>query len=81
MDVGGVQAYSTLGWFRDPVLNKFIHKPETELAELLFHELAHQRLFVSGDTDFKPNHCLIASTAVSAATRCIESPGCWVGWC
>ncbi|MEN9576423.1 MAG: hypothetical protein RL514_4278 [Verrucomicrobiota bacterium] len=52
VDVGGVRAYSTLGWFRDPVLNTFIHEPETELAELLFHELAHQRLFVSGDTDF-----------------------------
>ena len=52
VDVGGVQAYSTLGWFRDPVLNTFVHEPETELAELLFHELAHQRLFVSGDTDF-----------------------------
>ena len=49
---GGGRAYSTLGWFRDPVLNTFIHEPETELAELLFHELAHQRLFVSGDTDF-----------------------------
>lgn len=52
VDVGGVRAYSTLGWFRDPVLNTFVHEPEIELAELLFHELAHQRLFVSGDTDF-----------------------------
>lgn len=52
VDVGGVRAYSTLGWFRDPVLNTFVHEPETELAELLFHELGHQRLFVSGDTDF-----------------------------
>lgn len=52
VDVGGVRAYSTLGWFRDPVLNTFIHEPEIELAELLFHELAHQRLFVNGDTDF-----------------------------
>jgi predicted aminopeptidase len=50
--VGGVTAYSTLGWFRDPVLNTFIHDTDTDLAELLFHELAHQRLFVSGDTDF-----------------------------
>ncbi len=50
--VGGVQAYSTLGWFSDPVLNTFVHDPEHELAELLFHELGHQRLFVSGDTDF-----------------------------
>lgn len=52
VDVGGVRAYSTLGWFRDPVLNTFVHEQEIELAELLFHELAHQRLFVSGDTDF-----------------------------
>lgn len=52
VDVGGVRAYSTLGWFRDPVLNTFVHEPELELAELLFHELGHQRLFVSGDTDF-----------------------------
>jgi predicted aminopeptidase len=50
--VDGVEAYSTLGWFRDPVLNTFIQHPETELAETLFHELAHQRLFVGSDTDF-----------------------------
>ena len=50
--VGGVEAYSTLGWFRDPVLNTFLFNDDTELADLLFHELAHQRLFVGGDTDF-----------------------------
>ncbi|MCI0535253.1 MAG: aminopeptidase [Verrucomicrobiales bacterium] len=50
--VGGVAAYSTLGWFRDPVLNTFVFDEETELAELLFHELAHQRVFARGDTDF-----------------------------
>ena len=50
--VGGVEAYSTLGWFKDPLLNTFIHHDEMILAEILFHELAHQRVFVSGDTDF-----------------------------
>jgi len=50
--IGGVTAYSTLGWFEDPVLNTFIFDDEAELVELLFHELAHQRLFLSGDTDF-----------------------------
>ncbi len=50
--VGGVEAYSTLGWFHDPVLNTFIYESETDLADILFHELAHQLLFVSGDTDF-----------------------------
>src|SRR5687767_6056930 len=50
--VNGVEAYSTLGWFKDPLLNTFIHHGETELADILFHELAHQRVFASGDTDF-----------------------------
>ena len=50
--VGSVETYSTLGWFHDPVLNTFITEPDAELAEILFHELAHQRIFISGDTDF-----------------------------
>ena len=50
--VGGVPAYSTLGWFSDPVLNTFIDRPEADLAGLLFHELAHQELYVGGDTAF-----------------------------
>lgn len=50
--VGGVDAYSTLGWFKDPVLNTFIDSSERRLASLLFHELGHQRLFVAGDTEF-----------------------------
>jgi predicted aminopeptidase len=50
--VGGVPAYSTLGWFNDPVLNTFVRYPETELARLIFHELAHQVLYVSDDTTF-----------------------------
>ena len=50
--VSGVDAYSTLGWFKDPVLNTFIYRDESELAEVIFHELAHQRVFARGDTDF-----------------------------
>ena len=50
--VGGVAAYSTLGWFDDPLLNTFVGWSEGRLAELIFHELAHQRLFVSGDSTF-----------------------------
>ena len=40
--VGGVPAYSTLGWFDDPVLSSFVRWPDTEVARLVFHELAHQ---------------------------------------
>ena len=50
--VGGVPAYSTLGWFDDPVLNTFIQYPDAEVARLLFHELAHQVLYVKGDSAF-----------------------------
>ena len=50
--VGGVEAYSTLGWFKDPILNTFIFDTDAELAEIIFHELGHQRVFARGDTDF-----------------------------
>jgi len=71
--VGGVQAYSTLGWFRDPVLNTFIFDSETELAELLFHELAHQRVFASGDTDF--NEALATTVAEEGVRRWLRRQG------
>ncbi len=50
--IGGVPAYSTLGWFEDPVLSTFIRYPDAELARLLFHELAHQEAYVKDDTVF-----------------------------
>jgi predicted aminopeptidase len=50
--VGGVPAYSTLGWFEDPLLSTFIRWPEGRLAELLIHELAHSRVWVPGDVAF-----------------------------
>lgn len=50
--VSGVPAYSTLGWTADPVLNTFIHFPVGELARLIFHELAHQVLYIADDTQF-----------------------------
>lgn len=50
--VGGVPAYSTLGWFDDPVLNTVIRYPDAEIARLIFHELAHQLVYVKGDSTF-----------------------------
>lgn len=57
--VGGVPAYSTLGWFNDPVLNTFINRSEADLAGLLFHELAHQVLYVSDDTAFNESFATV----------------------
>ncbi|MEN8128714.1 MAG: aminopeptidase [Pseudomonadota bacterium] len=48
--VAGVTAYSTLGWFDDPLLSTMIRHGETSVAGLIFHELAHQRLYVDDDT-------------------------------
>lgn len=50
--VGGVAAYSTLGRFADPVLSSMLAWGEDELAAVLFHELAHQIVYVPGDSEF-----------------------------
>lgn len=56
VSVYGVPAYSTLGWGNwlggDPLLNTFIDYPELDLARLIFHEMAHQVVYVPGDTAF-----------------------------
>jgi predicted aminopeptidase len=69
--VGGVTAYSTLGWFEDPVLNTFVWDDDYDLAEVLFHELAHQRLFVPGDTDF--NEAFATAVAEEGLRRWMQS--------
>jgi len=55
-----VPAYSTLGWMNwaggDPLLSTFIGYPEGELARIVFHELAHQVLYVPGDTVFNESY-------------------------
>lgn len=50
--VGGVAAYSTLGRFDDPVLNTMLHWPDERLGGIIFHELAHQVLYVKDDSAF-----------------------------
>ncbi|MFF7864533.1 aminopeptidase [Pseudomonas monteilii] len=50
--VGGVEAYSTLGWFDDPILSSMVGWGGERLATLIFHELAHQRFYVQNDTEF-----------------------------
>ena len=50
--VGGVPAYSTLGNFNDPVLNTMMHWDDVKLVATLFHELAHQVLYIRDDTGF-----------------------------
>ena len=71
--IGGVEAYSTLGFLRDPLLNTFIHREDADLAELLFHELTHQRLYLNGDTDF--NEAFATAVGQEGARRWLRSQG------
>jgi len=50
--IGGVAAYSTLGWFDDPVFSTFIYSSDIKLAALIFHELSHHLLYIADDTTF-----------------------------
>lgn len=56
VEIGGVPAYSTLGWFDDPVLNTMLHWSDAALIGTVFHELAHQRLYAKDDTAFNESY-------------------------
>ncbi|MFT3992329.1 MAG: aminopeptidase [Luteolibacter sp.] len=71
--VGGVDAYSTLGWFHDPVLNTFIHYPDMDLAETIFHELLHRKIFHRGDTLY--NESLANVVAEEGVKRWLKHEG------
>lgn len=71
--VGGIRAYSTLGWFSDPVLNTFIGYSEMNLARLIFHELAHQVVYVPGDSVF--NESFATAVEHEGVRRWFESNG------
>lgn len=71
--VSGAAAYSTLGWFRDPVLSTVIDYPEADLAALLFHELAHQLVYVKGDTPF--NESFATAVEIEGVRRWLAAVG------
>ena len=54
--LGGVAAYSTLGWFEDPVLNTMLRWDENYLASVIFHELAHQQLYIKNDSELNESY-------------------------
>jgi len=81
VSVGGVTAYSTLGWFKDPVLSTFFSYPDADLVGLLFHELAHQMVYVKGDTAF--NESFATFTEEEGLRRWLERRGeadAWQDW-
>ena len=71
--VTGVAAYSTIGWFDDPVLNTIIKRDEIRLAGLIFHELSHQEVFIKGDTAF--NEGFSVTVELEGVKRWLEYKG------
>ncbi|HXM82033.1 MAG TPA: aminopeptidase [Burkholderiales bacterium] len=71
--VGGVPAYSTLGWFDDPLLSSFILYPDAQLARLIFHELAHQLVYAGGDTAFNESFAVVVEE--EGVRRWLEAEG------
>ena len=80
--VGGVPAYSTLGWFDDPLLNTFMAYPDFEVARLIFHELAHQLVYAMNDSTFNESFAVAVEEVgqaidhqVRAAVALAAEPG------
>src|ERR671919_314169 len=71
--VGGVPAYSLLGYFPDPVLNTFVNYPNAHLARLIFHELAHQVVYVRDDSVF--NESFAVTVELEGSRRWLERYG------
>lgn len=60
--IGGVPAYSTLGWFDDPLPSPVLRYPDVEIARLIFHELAHQVVYLKGDSTFNESFATAVET-------------------
>lgn len=77
-DLYGVPAYSTLNWFADPVLNTFLDGPELNAAALIFHELAHQVVYVRDDSRF--NEAFATTVELEGVRRWLQARGSAGEW-
>jgi predicted aminopeptidase len=60
--VAGASAYSTLGWLSDPLLSTMLYRDEGQFAEVIFHELAHQRFYLPGNTPLNESFAEVVAT-------------------
>jgi len=74
-------AYSTLGWFEDPLLDTMLRYDEQHLAAAIFHELAHQQLYLRGDTSFSESYAsFVEETGVTLWLRANGRPEELADW-
>lgn len=71
--VSGVPAYSSLGWFDDPLLNTMVVRGDIYLAGVIFHELAHQEVYVKNDSGF--NEAFAVTVEESGVEKWLKSRG------
>ncbi|TIW07018.1 MAG: aminopeptidase, partial [Mesorhizobium sp.] len=71
--VTGITAYSTLGWSSDPLLSTMLSQDEAGLAGLVFHELAHQRVYVQDDSAF--NEAFAAAVETTGVRKWLRANG------
>jgi len=67
VNISGAQAYSTLGWFDDPLLNTMIKHNDAQIVGLIIHELAHQQIYINGDSSF--NEAFASSVEIEGIKR------------
>lgn len=73
VSVAGVAAYSTLGWFSDPLPSPVLRRTDVEVAGVIFHELAHQVLYLRGDSAF--NESFATTVEIEGLRRWLRA-GC-----
>ncbi|NJC88168.1 MAG: aminopeptidase [Desulfuromonas sp.] len=78
VDVNGVKAYSTLKWFNDPVLNTFLNGSDSHVAALVFHELAHQVVYVPNDCSF--NEAFAKTVEMEGLRRWLQANSTAAEW-
>ncbi|TIO74662.1 MAG: aminopeptidase [Mesorhizobium sp.] len=71
--VSGVTAYSTLGWSSDPLLSTMLRQGDTYLASLVFHELAHQKIYVNNDSAF--NEAFAVAVEITGVRKWLRATG------
>lgn len=71
--VSPAAAYSTLGWFDDPVLSSMLYKEDAHLAGIIFHELAHQKVYIDDDSSF--NEAFATAVELEGVRRWMVSHG------
>jgi len=71
--VSPAAAYSTLGWFDDPLLSSMLYKEEAHLAGIIFHELAHQKVYIDDDSSF--NEAFATTVELEGVRRWLEAQG------